>query len=110
MKFYPYIAAFLAFHASPRRAAVYNMGGGRESNCSMLEAIESCERIAGRKLDWTLSGEARVGDHRWWVSDLGEFRTDYPGWRVEHGVEEILREIHEENAEVWASEALAPRS
>ena len=79
------VEAFLEFHRSPRAAAVYNMGGGRDSNCSMLEAIEACERIAGRELDWELSDEARIGDHRWWISDLGEFQTRLPGLEAHPG-------------------------
>jgi CDP-paratose 2-epimerase len=101
------VAAFLAFHAAPRAGAVYNVGGGRESNCSMLEAIALCEEIAGRPLDWTLSDEARIGDHRWWISDLGELRRDYPGWAPSVGVEEILREIHDQNVEQWTAESVA---
>ena len=99
------VRAFAAFHASPRAAAVYNIGGGRESNCSMLEAIALCEQISGRTLDWQLGPEPRVGDHRWWISDLDEFRRDYPGWSLEYGVEEILREIFEHNAELWSAAA-----
>jgi CDP-paratose 2-epimerase len=95
------VAAFDAFHREPRAAAVYNIGGGRESNCSMLEAIELCEAISGRELDWALSEENRIGDHRWWISDLGPFQHDYPSWRIMHHVESILREIHAENAELW---------
>jgi CDP-paratose 2-epimerase len=98
------VQAFAAFHASPRSGAVYNIGGGRESNCSMLEAIDLCERIAGRSLDHTIVDEARVGDHRWWISDLDEFRRDYPDWRVTYDVPGILAEIHEYNAERWAGE------
>ena len=96
-------AACMGFHRSPRVAAVYNMGGGRESNCSMLEAIDACERIAGRELDWTISDEARIGDHRWWISDLDEFRSDYPEWRITRDVDTILEEIHAANAERWVS-------
>jgi CDP-paratose 2-epimerase len=95
------VAAFAAFHAAPRAAAVYNIGGGRESNCSMHEAIALCEEIAGRTLDWDLSEQARTGDHRWWISDLGEFRADYPDWRLDNDVPTILREIHDANADVW---------
>jgi CDP-paratose 2-epimerase len=95
------VRAFSAFRAAPRSAAVYNIGGGRASNCSMLEAIELCERIAGRELRWTLSDEARRGDHRWWISDLRPFTRDYPDWEVRYDVEGILREIHAQNAEVW---------
>jgi CDP-paratose 2-epimerase len=101
------VRAFEAFHAAPRVAAVYNVGGGRVSNCSMLEAIEACERIAGRRLEWRLSDEARVGDHRWWISDLAELQADYPEWAPTAGVEEILRQIHDENADAWEGEALA---
>jgi CDP-paratose 2-epimerase len=101
------VRAFLAFHAAPRAAAVYNIGGGRPSNCSMLEAIDLCEQIAERELDWLLSEEARVGDHRWWISDLSEFGRDYPGWRPAFDVEQILREIHDENRDVWSSHTVA---
>jgi CDP-paratose 2-epimerase len=100
------VEACLVFHESPKPAAVYNIGGGRESNCSMLEAIETCQRIAGRELTWTLGDEPRRGDHRWWISDLDEFRGDHPDWRIRYGIEEILREIHDLNAERWA--ALVP--
>jgi len=99
------VRAFEAFAATPRAAAVYNLGGGRECNCSMLEAIELCERIAGRALEWTLSDENRIGDHRWWISDLSDFKRDYPEWRIEYGVEDILREIHDANVEHWTAVA-----
>jgi CDP-paratose 2-epimerase len=97
------VRAFDAFAAAPRTAAVYNLGGGRASNCSMLEAIELCERIAGRALDWSLSDEPRVGDHRWWISDVSDFKRDYPAWDIEHGIEDILREIHDANLEHWTA-------
>ncbi len=96
------VAAFLEFAAAPRSAAVYNIGGGRGSNCSMLEAIAASERIAGRQLDWTLSEENRVGDHRWWISDLAPFERDYPGWRRRYGITEILEQIHRSAAEAAA--------
>jgi CDP-paratose 2-epimerase len=99
------VRAFAAFHEEPRIAAVYNIGGGRPSNCSMLEAIALCEEIAGRELDKDFSDRARVGDHKWWISDLSEFRAHYPNWALEYGVEEILREIYERNAERWTVRA-----
>jgi CDP-paratose 2-epimerase len=85
--------AIWCFHRSPRVAAVYNMGGGRRSNCSVLEAIAACERITGRELDTSYSDEPRIGDHRWWISDLAEFQRDYPDWEPEYGIDEILQEI-----------------
>jgi CDP-paratose 2-epimerase len=96
------VAAFEAFHRAPRPGgAVYNIGGGRSCNCSMLEAIDLCERIAGRELAWTLAERPRVGDHRWWIGDLRPFMGDYPGWTLTRGVEDILRELHDANAERW---------
>ncbi len=95
------VAAFEAYRTAPRAAAVYNIGGGRYSNCSMLEAISSCERIAGRELEWELGPEPRIGDHRWWISDLSQFEADYPDWSLRHGIEEILTEIYERNLERW---------
>jgi CDP-paratose 2-epimerase len=85
--------------------AIYNIGGGRESNCSMLEAIEACERIAGRKLNWTYSDDNRVGDHIWWIGDLTAFKNDHPEWRLRYDVEGILRDIHDANVERWQAEA-----
>jgi len=97
------VAAFAAYRAAPRPAAIYNIGGGRYSNCSMLEAIETCERVAGRELDWQLAESPRIGDHLWWISDLSEFRADYPEWEPRLGVEDILREMHDSNRERWAA-------
>jgi CDP-paratose 2-epimerase len=96
------ITAVEAFHRAPREAAVYNMGGGRDSSCSVREAIAMCERIAGRELDWTLSPLARTGDHRWWISDVSEFRRDYPEWQMSYDIERTLLEIHDQNAERWS--------
>jgi CDP-paratose 2-epimerase len=99
------VAAFEHFHLDPRAGgAVYNIGGGRESNCSMLEAIELCQQIAGRELQWTLSDQNRLGDHRWWIGDLSPFVAEYPGWKLTRSLEDIVRELHDENAERWLAE------
>jgi CDP-paratose 2-epimerase len=97
------VSAFAEFHANPRVAAVYNLGGGRASNCSMLEAIELCERIAERELDWELSDQARMGDHRWWISDVSQFQADYPAWQLEYDIETMLHEMYERNVEHWTA-------
>ncbi len=99
------VAAFSAFHSAPRAAAVYNLGGGRASNVSMLEAISHCERISGRRLRYTLSEQARTGDHQWYVSDLAEFEADYPDWQLTCGVVDALQEIYDANADSWSAEA-----
>ncbi len=97
------IRAFHEFARNPRPGEVYNMGGGRFSNCSMLEAIELCENISGRKLNWKYVDENRVGDHIWWIGDLKRFQSHYPGWKLEYDVPRILEEIYELNRERWAA-------
>jgi CDP-paratose 2-epimerase len=101
------IRAFDAFYKKPRSGAVYNIGGGRGSNCSMLEAIGLCEQIAGREMTWTYADENRAGDHIWYVSDLSRFRSDYPEWSLEYDVPETLQEIYDANVERWLEAAVA---
>lgn len=96
------VRAFEAFFRNPRPAEVYNIGGGRSSNASVLEAIELGQRIAGEELNWSYRDQARVGDHVWWISDNGRFQSHYPDWRLEYDVDRILKEIHEFNLERWA--------
>ncbi len=97
------VRAFHAFHLNPRPAAVYNLGGGRESNVSMLEAIALCQEIAGRRLDHSYSPQARTGDHRWWISDLAVFKREHPQWQLTTGIREVLQEIHDHNVERWSA-------
>ena len=96
------IRAFHEFYKAPRSGEVYNIGGGRFSNCSMLEGIDLCEQIAGRKLNWTYSEQNRVGDHIWWIGDNGKFASHYPDWTLAYDVPRILREIYEFNVERWS--------
>jgi CDP-paratose 2-epimerase len=98
------VRAFHAFPLNPRPAAVYNLGGGRESNVSMIEAIALCQEIAGRKLNRSYSPRARIGDHRWWISDLEAFKHDHPQWRLTRSVRAVLQEIHDHNVERWSAE------
>ncbi len=90
------VAMFDAFRLAPRSAEVYNAGGGRFSNCSMLEAIALCEKITGNKMNYTLSDQNRIGDHIWYVSDLSKFKAHYPTWAPRFGIEETLSQIFEE--------------
>jgi CDP-paratose 2-epimerase len=96
--------AFYEFYKAPRTAEVYNMGGGRYSNCSMLEAIDLCQTITGRELQWSYSEQNRIGDHIWYVSDLGKFMGHYPNWKIEYDVPRILTEIYEANHDRWLRE------
>jgi CDP-paratose 2-epimerase len=88
------VQAMWEFFRAPRVAEVYNLGGSRHSNCSMLEAIDLCEEISGRKLEWTYVEDNRIGDHIWWISDVRKFQQHYPHWKYQFGLREILEQIH----------------
>jgi CDP-paratose 2-epimerase len=87
------VNAFWSFFQNPRPGAVYNMGGSRHSNCSVLEAAALVEEMSGKALDYTLSDQARSGDHIWWISDVRRFQSDYPEWSYRYDLRAILREI-----------------
>jgi CDP-paratose 2-epimerase len=95
------IAAFYEFYKNPGSGEVYNIGGGRESNCSMLEAIELCQEITGKELNYSYTEDNRSGDHIWYISDLSKFKKNYPNWSITYDVPRILREIYEKNLERW---------
>ena len=96
------IRAFHAFFEKPRVAEVYNIGGGRDSNCSMLEAIKLTQEATGRELKWEYVEQNRIGDHIWWISDLAKFRSHYPAWKMIYDVPRIIKEIAEVGHERWA--------
>ena len=95
------VHAFDAFFEKPACGAVYNIGGGVKSNCSMLEAIEICQNISGMELNYSYSDDNRAGDHIWWVSDIARFRNDYPDWTQKYDIQSILKEIHDQNLDKW---------
>jgi len=89
------VEMFWQFFQKPRSGEVYNAGGSRHSNCSMLEAIDLCEQISGKKLEHTYVEDNRIGDHIWYVSDVRKFQKHYPNWKYRYGLGEILNEIFE---------------
>jgi len=88
------VEAIAQFVQAPRAGEVYNIGGSRHCNCSILEAIDLCQEISGRKLNWEYEEANRVGDHIWWISDVRKFQADYPKWKFRYDLREILEEIH----------------
>lgn len=98
------VAAFEHVARQPK-SGVYNIGGGRHSNCSMLEAIALCEEITGRSLDYSYVEDNRIGDHIWWISSLRTFQTDHPGWSPVYDVRTILQEIYDYNRTRWGHAA-----
>ena len=84
---------FWHYYQNPRPGEVYNAGGGRNANCSMLEAIQHCELISGNKMNITYNETNRIGDHIWYISDLSKFKMHYPEWNWKFNLNETLVEM-----------------
>lgn len=90
---YDLVNAFYHFYKNPRKGEVYNIGGSRHSNVSMLEAIEKVEKILGKKSKIQYSSENRIGDHIWYISDVSKFKKHYPEWSYTYNNDQIIEEI-----------------
>ncbi|MGF1597360.1 MAG: NAD-dependent epimerase/dehydratase family protein [Acidimicrobiales bacterium] len=97
------VNAFDIFRRQPRAGEAYNIGGGRAANCSMLEAIDLCQEIAGRELAWNYTDDNRIGDHIWWVSDTRKFSDHFPAFKLQYDIDGILRDIHANGVERWSA-------
>ena len=85
---------FWHFQQNPRPGEVYNAGGSRHSHCSMQEAITRCEQICEKRMQVSHSPDNRIGDHIWYVSDVGKFRRHYPAWHYRYTLDDILQQIY----------------
>ena len=90
---YDLIMMFDHFFQSPRRGEVYNAGGGRSSNCSLIEAIRMSEELSGNSMNYSYQDDSRIGDHIWYISDTSRFQSHYPDWQQKYSVREILQQI-----------------
>ena len=90
---YDLVNAFYHFYKNPKIGAVYNIGGSRHCNCSIIEAIDLCDKIAGKKLKWNYSENNRIGDHIWWISNINKFKHDYPDWNLSYNLKSIIKEL-----------------
>ncbi|MEH1164815.1 NAD-dependent epimerase/dehydratase family protein [Micromonospora sp. CPCC 205539] len=99
------LTAFEAFFRAPRSGEVYNLGGGRHSNTSHIEAFRIAEEIAGREAQINYVEQNRTGDHQWYVSSMARFEQQYPDWKITYDVPMILREIYEANVDKWVPQA-----
>jgi CDP-paratose 2-epimerase len=85
---------FWEYYQNPRMGEVYNAGGGRFANCSMLEAIALCEQISGNKMSYSYAEQNRIGDHIWYISDVSKFMNHYPNWKYEYNLQDTLVQMH----------------
>ncbi len=87
--------AFYHFYKNPKQGEVYNIGGGRHSNCSILEAIDLIEDVTDKKVIYSVSDNGRSGDHQWYISDMSKFKNDYPEWGYKYSLKKIIKNIYE---------------
>jgi CDP-paratose 2-epimerase len=90
---YDLISAFYQAFKQPRSAEVYNIGGARYSNVSMMEAIEKLEALTGERAHTSYEEANRIGDHIWYISDVSKFKRDFPSWEVTYDIDMILKEM-----------------
>ena len=90
---YDVVTAFWEVYKNPKFGEVYNLGGGRESSCSILEAIDLIENITGKKAITQYVPTNRIGDHIWWISDISKFQKDYPEWKIALPLSNIIQDI-----------------
>lgn len=89
------IRALDAFANAPRPGEVYNLGGGRGNSASILESMALIQERSGRSIEWRYDPQNRVGDHICYISDMGKFRSHFPGWRLQYSLERIIDEMVE---------------
>ena len=85
--------AIAAIYRNPRAGEVYNLGGGRDNSCSILEAFDLVERLSGKATAYDYCDEARRGDHICYISDLSRLRSHYPEWEITRSLEDIVAEL-----------------
>jgi len=90
---YDLVSAFHEFYLNPKIGEVYNIGGSRFSNISMLEAIEKITKKLNTNLNYSISENNRIGDHIWYISDVSKFKKDYPNWNYRYNIDDIIDEI-----------------
>ena len=98
------VTAFNEFMKNPKKGAVYNIGGGQFANCSIIEAIEIGEKITGNKLNFKYEKISRIGDHKWYISDIGKFKSDYPNWEMKFSIQKTIEDICTKNFDRWKHE------
>ena len=87
------VNCFWEFYKKPRNGEIYNMGGGRYSNCSIVEALNLVETICNIKIKRQITKLPRVGDHIWYISNLKKFKKHYPKWRQIYNTKKIIEEL-----------------
>ena len=91
------VNCFWEFYKKPKYGEIYNIGGGRFSNCSILEALETLEKLKNIEIKKKIINKNRIGDHIWYISDTKKFKNDYPNWKQKYNTKKIIEELIENN-------------
>ena len=81
------------FVLHPRKGEVYNLGGGKNNSCSILESFQMVEQITGKKQTYSYVDENRIGDHICYYSDLRKIHSHFPNWVLSKSLPVIFEEI-----------------
>jgi CDP-paratose 2-epimerase len=87
------VNCFWEFYKNPKKGKIYNIGGGRFSNCSIIEAIKFVQKIKNIKVKKTYIHKNRIGDHVWYISSNKKFKKDYPNWKQKYNTNKILKQL-----------------
>ena len=87
------INCFWEYFKNPKKGEVYNIGGGRQNSCSIIEILNMIEKKLKLKIKTKIIKKNRVGDHQWWITDFSKFKKDYPNWKIKKNLETIIDEM-----------------
>ncbi len=107
---YDLVNTFYHYYKNPRCGEVYNMGGSRYSNCSILEAIDIIQEISGREVKYVYEEKNRIGDHIWYISNVNKFKSHYPDWHYTYDIKKIIKEIYDVQKELPLQELMEKSS
>jgi CDP-paratose 2-epimerase len=89
------VMAFDQYYDNPSPGECYNIGGGRNNSCSIIEAIKLVQELTSKSIDYRIEDNARIGDHIWWITNNDKFKSQYPNWNITYSLEDLILEIFE---------------
>ena len=87
------VRCFWEYYKKPKIGQIYNAGGGRYSNCSIIEALNLVEKYSRIKIKKKFLKNNRTGDHIWYISSMKKFKKDYPKWKQKYSTQKIIKQL-----------------
>ena len=82
------------FFKKPLKDEVFNLGGGRENSASLIEIIDTSQSLTNKKLSIMYQKEARIDNHKWWITKFTKFKKFYPSWKIYQSLDNIILKIY----------------